>query len=147
MDYSDSCYKPYILKSKVFKEYNHQCKGPTLLSIKSRWLEISTSKNLHKVCQKLYNNEEKLIRLCENDREDTFLLATKFNLNSLYTKTSIYDTRAELFAADILSHKIPITKKRHVNTADNNSAINNDKKYENNWRRSLRRSLPYIKTS
>ena len=57
-------------------------------------------------CQKIYSGKDnKLYRLCENDRADLFLSATIFNLDEVFTRASLYDTKEKLFAADILSHK------------------------------------------
>ena len=41
------------------------------------------------MCQKIYSGKDnKLYRLCENDRADLFLSATRFNLDELFTRTS-----------------------------------------------------------
>ena len=58
------------------------------------------------ICQKIYSGKDnKLYRLCENDRADLFLSATRFNLDEVFTRASLYDKKEKLFAADILSHK------------------------------------------
>ena len=51
------------------------------------------------------HKNNKLFRLCETDRANLFISATRFNLDDVYTRTSFYDTKEQVFAADILTHK------------------------------------------
>ena len=43
--------------------------------------------------------------MCEDARIDLFLAAVKFNLDDVYGKTALYDTKEQLYTADILIHK------------------------------------------
>ena len=45
-----------------------------------------------------------MFRLCEVERAELFMKATKFNLDSVHTRTCIYNSKEKLFAADIYSH-------------------------------------------
>ena len=42
-----------------------------------------------------------MFRLCEEEREELFMKATKFNLDAVHTRTCIYNSKEKLFAADI----------------------------------------------
>ena len=46
------------------------------------------------------NKSKKMFRLCEEDRAEKFMKATKFNLDSVHTITCIYNSKEKLFAAD-----------------------------------------------
>ena len=54
---------------------------------------------------KLFRKDSKLYRLCETERAEMFLCATKFNMDAVFTKVSLFDKPDDLFAADITSHK------------------------------------------
>ena len=54
---------------------------------------------------KTFRKDSKLYRLCETERAELFLRATKFNMDAVFTKVSIFDKPDDLFAADIMSHK------------------------------------------
>ena len=41
---------------------------------------------------------------------NTFLEAIKFNLDEVYTCRSIYQTKEDLYAADLMSHKACMNK-------------------------------------
>ena len=56
------------------------------------------------------HTDNKLLRLCETDRANVFISASRFNLDDVYTRTSFYDVKENLFAADILSHKQCLNK-------------------------------------
>ena len=45
-----------------------------------------------------------MFRLCEEDRAELFMNATKFNLDAVHTRTCLYNSKEKLFAADIYSH-------------------------------------------
>ena len=115
--HSNSCYKPYALKSERQPKLNETAE---LSSIDNSLVEDEPSQPRAKrrkssdvdtpkicvICQKIYSGKDsKLYRLCENDRADLFLSATRFNLDEVFTRTSLYDTKEKLFAAGILSHK------------------------------------------
>ena len=62
------------------------------------------------VMQALYaetklGRDSKLYRLCETERAELFLRATKFNMDAAFTKESIFDKPDDLFVADIMSHR------------------------------------------
>ena len=95
--HSNSCHKPYTLKSESLDVQ------PRAKRRKSS--DVDTLK-ICIICQKIYSGKNnKLYCLCENDLADLFLSATRCNLNEVFTRTSLYDTKEKLFAADILSHK------------------------------------------
>ena len=52
-----------------------------------------------------FSKDSKLYRLCETERAELFLCATKFNIDAVFTKVSIFDKPDDLFAADIMSHR------------------------------------------
>ena len=112
------CYKPYILKAERVakrKQENvdkQQCKSeeeranvayiPRLKRRKSNGVDSKVCV----ICQNYsYKKDHKLYRICENDRAELMLAATKFNLDSVYTRLSIYNTKEKLFAADVFCHK------------------------------------------
>ena len=45
-----------------------------------------------------------MFRLCEVERAELFIKATKFNLDSAHTRTCTYNSKEKLFAVDIHSH-------------------------------------------
>lgn len=45
-----------------------------------------------------------MFRLCEGERAELFMKATKFNLDSVHTRTCIYNCKEKLFLDDIHSH-------------------------------------------
>ena len=55
--------------------------------------------------KKTFRKDSKLYRLCETERTELFLRASKFNMGAVLTKVSIFDKHNDLFAADIMSHK------------------------------------------
>ena len=58
------------------------------------------------ICRnKAFRKDSKLYRLCETERAELFLRATKFNMDAVFTKVSIFDKPDDLFAADIMSYK------------------------------------------
>ena len=54
---------------------------------------------------KTVRKDNKLYRLCETERAEPFLRTTKFNMDTVFIKVSIFDKPDDLFAADIMSHK------------------------------------------
>ena len=55
------------------------------------------------IFDKQYHNKiEKMSRLCEEERAELFMKATKFNLDSVHTRTCIYNSKEKLFAADVV---------------------------------------------
>ena len=116
--YHCSWYKTYILRSerqmknelaKISSSENisleHEAKDDTEPIVKQRKSENSAPK-ICIICQQQYmHKDNKLFRLCETDRANLFISATKFNLDDVYTRISFYKTKEKLFAADILSHK------------------------------------------
>ena len=55
--------------------------------------------------KKTFRKDSKLYRLCETGRAEMFLCATKFNMDAVFTKVSIFDKLDNLFAADIMNHR------------------------------------------
>ena len=45
-----------------------------------------------------------MFRLCDEERAELFMKATKFNLDSVHTRTCIYNSKEKLFVVDIHSH-------------------------------------------
>ena len=54
---------------------------------------------------KTFRKDSKLYRLCETERAELFLRATRFNMDAVFTKLSIFDKADDLFADDIKSHR------------------------------------------
>ena len=54
---------------------------------------------------KTFRKSSKLYRLCETERGDLLLHATKFNMGAVSTKIPILDKPEDLFAADIMIYK------------------------------------------
>ena len=118
LTYHCSCYKTYILraerqnKNKLAEissaennSLEHETKDGTEPKVKRRKSQDNAPK-ICIICQQQYmHRDNKLFRLCETDRANLFISATRFNLDDVYTRTSFYDTKEQLFAADILSHK------------------------------------------
>ena len=54
------------------------------------------------ICNKKYHNKiQKMFRLCEEERAELFMKATKFNLDSVHTRTCIYNSKEKLFASQL----------------------------------------------
>ena len=63
------------------------------------------SSNESIICRnKTFGKDSKLYRLCETERAELLLLATKFNMDAVSTKVSIFDKPDDLIAANIMSH-------------------------------------------
>ena len=45
-----------------------------------------------------------MFRLCEEERAELFMKTTKFNLDSVHTRTCIYNSKEKLFVVEIHSH-------------------------------------------
>ena len=106
--HSNSCYKQYTLKSERQLRINETAE---LSSIDNSLVEDEPSLDVQPrakrrkssnvdtpkiciICQKIYSGKgNKLYRLCENDRADLFLSATRFNLDEVFTRTLLYDTK------------------------------------------------------
>ena len=55
------------------------------------------------IFDKQYHNKiEQMSRLCEEERAELFTKATKFNLDSVHTRTCIYNSKEKLFTADVV---------------------------------------------
>ena len=52
-----------------------------------------------------FRKHSKLYSLCETGRSEMFLRATKFNMDAVFTKVSIFDKLDNLFADDIMNHR------------------------------------------
>ena len=61
-----------------------------------------------------FRKDSKLYRLCETERAELFLRVTKFNLDVALTKVSIIDEPDDLFAADIMSHKLCMNREFYI---------------------------------
>ena len=67
------------------------------------------------ICGKrTFRKDSKLYRLCETERAELFLRVTKFNLDVAFTKVSIIDEPDDLFAADIMSHKLCMNREFYI---------------------------------
>ena len=54
--------------------------------------------------KKYHSKIKKMFRLSEEERAELFMKTTKFNLDLVRTRTSIYNSKEKLFAADIYSY-------------------------------------------
>ena len=52
-----------------------------------------------------FKGDEKLYRLCEENRAQLFLSAIQLNLDEVCTRWATYKTIGDIFAADIYSHQ------------------------------------------
>ena len=67
------------------------------------------------ICGKrTFRKDSKLYRLCETERAELFLRVTKFDLDVAFTKVSIFDEPDDLFAADIMSHKLCMNREFYI---------------------------------
>ena len=57
------------------------------------------------ICGNKTLKDTKLSRLSKTERAELFLRATKFNMDAVFTKVSIFDKPDDLFGADIMSRK------------------------------------------
>ena len=74
--------------------------------MKRRRSSVGNFETLCVICQTQYCKKDiKLFRLCKVERATLFLSATRFSMDSVYTRTSVYENKEQLFAADILTHK------------------------------------------
>ena len=116
--HSNGCYKPYTLqvqrelenrKRKEHRIENNEAEILVLVEQDRRSKRQKSNGNRSNKCiicgNKTFRKDCKLYRLCETERAELFLRATKFNMDAVFTKVSIFDKPDDLFAADIMSHK------------------------------------------
>ena len=73
---------------------------------RSKQQKSNDRRNESIICgNKTFRKDCKLYRLCEMEREELFLRATKFNMDIVFTKELVFDKPDDLFASDIMSHK------------------------------------------
>ena len=116
--HSNGCYKPYTLQArreleniKNGKNIEQKIMKPKVQcyqnSVRQKRQKLNDNRsNKSIICgNKTFRKDSKLYRLCETERAELFLRATKFNMDAVFTKVSIFDKADYLFAADIMSHK------------------------------------------
>ena len=116
-NHSNGCYKPYTLQAqrelenRKWKEHrreNDEAERSVLVEQdrRSKQQKSNDRRNESIICgNKTFRKDCKLYRLCETEREELFLCATKFNMDTVFTKESVFDKPDDLFASDIMSHK------------------------------------------
>ena len=113
--HSNGCYKPYTLqaqreiknrKRKGHRTENDEAESSVLVEQNRRSKPQKSNDNRSKECiicgNKTFTKDSKLYRLCEIEKAELFLRATKFNMAAVFTKVSIFDKPDDLFAADII---------------------------------------------
>ena len=55
---------------------------------------------------KKVKGEKKLFRVSDPNRAKLFIAAYRFNQDDVFARCSIYSTAGDIFAADVLSHKL-----------------------------------------
>ena len=116
--HSNECYKPYTLqaqrelekrKQKDHRTENNEAESSVLVEqdiLSKRQKSNDNSSNEGIICgNTTFRKDSKLYKLCETERTELLLHATKFNTDAVFTKASIFDKPYDLFAADIMSHK------------------------------------------
>ena len=116
--HSNGCYKPYTLqaqresknrKRKEHRTENNEAERSVLVEqdrSSKRQKPNNNRSNESVICgSKTFRKDRKLYRSCETERAKLFLRATKFNMDTVFTKVSIFDKSDGLFGADIMSHK------------------------------------------
>ena len=89
---------------KLMKQWQKMIQLHLTPRLKRRKLDDSVEQKCI-TCNKQYHNKiKKMFRLCEEERAELFMKATKFNLDAVHTRTCIYNSKEKLFAADIYSH-------------------------------------------
>ena len=115
------CYKKYILRAererKDTETKNEKQKSeeedPEISSpvhVRSKRRKINEQAKCIICNQTKHKNDKQLYRLCEPSRANTFSEAIKFNLDEVYTRCSVYQTKEDLYAADLMSHKASMNK-------------------------------------
>ena len=115
--HSDACYKVYLLRAERHKEKETEINSKIDEKVAENDSIIHSTPRLKRrksddsveqkciICNKQYHNKiTKMFRLCEEERAELFMKATKFNLDAVLTRTCIYNSKEKLFAADIYSH-------------------------------------------
>ena len=115
--HSNACYKVYLLRAERQKEKEIKIDSEINETVTENDLIIHSTPRLKRrksddsveqkciICNKQYHNKiKKMFHLCEEDRAELFMNATKFNLDAVHTRTCLYNSKEKLFAADIYSH-------------------------------------------
>ena len=111
------CYKKYILRAERERkdtEKNEKQKSeedPGISSpVRSKRQKIDEQSKCIICNQTKHKNVRQLYRLSEPSRAQAFLDAIKLNLDEVYTRCSIYQSKEDLYAADLMSHKACMNK-------------------------------------
>ena len=129
--YHLKCYQPYILKGerrKSIEADQETVEAPPQKRQKRNSLGNSTvtkNKSLCIICNRLKcKGTTDIFRICENERVQSFLDATKYYLDEVYTRTSTLNTIQDVFASDVYCHKLCINnyllKYKRSKSADEN---------------------------
>ena len=115
--HSNGCYKSYTLqaqrelenrKGREHRTENNEAESSVLVE-QDRYLKRQKSNDNRSneciICgNKTFRKDSKLYRSCDTEKTELFFRATKFNMDVVLTKVSIFDKPDYLFAADIMSH-------------------------------------------
>ena len=133
--YHIKCYRPYILKGSRRKlsggdeeSINNQEKVEVPKKRQKRHSSASstvTSKSICVICNKMkFKGVTDTFRICEYERAQLFIDATKCYLDEVHTRTSTLYTAEDVFASDIYCHKLCINnyllKYKRRKSADEN---------------------------
>ena len=116
--HSNEYYKPSTLQpqreleNRIRKEHRtekNEAEGSVLVKqerLSKRQKANDSRSNESIICRnKTFRKDRKLYRLCEAEKAELFLRATKFNTDAAFTKESIFDKPDDLSAVDIMSHR------------------------------------------
>ena len=109
-----TCQKTYLLKS--VRSIGQQVTSPDLddtyiidEEVPSR-AKRRKSNDLNELCiicnHKKVKGEKKLFRVSDPNRAKLFIAAYRFNQDDAFARCSIFSTAGDIFAADVLSHKL-----------------------------------------
>lgn len=117
--YNLKCYKSYVLKGgrnslvevpsdDCGDNFDESCKSVATSRTKrsSLYLPQPNKPQVSIICNRSSKGHvNKLNRICEVGRAESFLAATRFNLDAVFDRTSTLQDVNSVFAVDIMYHK------------------------------------------
>lgn len=110
--YHLDCYKRYCLKAQKLKKKESTVKD-TVPEERDDTENLERRRSTRQqqegdsciICgNKKYKGDLRLLRICEKERAEKFLLATRYFQDEVFSRTSTYDDVMSVFAADVLYH-------------------------------------------
>lgn len=110
--YHLDCYKKYCLKAQRIKkkEFTVKDSSPEESDAREQVERRHSTRQQREgdwciICgNKKYKGDLRLLRICEKERAEKFLLATRYFQDEVFSRTSTCDDVQSVFAADILYH-------------------------------------------